>query len=904
MIRRNKQPILNEAKIEVALAAGVTIATPVEEDDLPVPDLAPQFPQELKLLNRWIVRTVDKKPYSAFEEDEGIGPIDPHDKQFQSDYNTAMGALDSITKFSGAGFVFNYADGLTGIDFDNCVNSETGEIRADIQEIITRVNSYTEITPSRSGVHIFVRGWQFPIGPSGEQGSKVGKAEIYSGKRYFTVTGNHVVGTPTTIQHRDLGWLYERIVKNREFFEARVKSENSSASFSESSCVVTIKNPGLMTTKYNTLMKGAILRSKDTTGSTDFAIEDDAQILEYESQSSADYALLRLIIDRLNTEDTDKIKEEFRNSPLGERPKADREDYLDHTIIKLLKEPRRPFINHVVTDGMDETGISIDRPKLLTEVGNARRLIEAYGKNIRYCPEDDCWLYFGGKVWLKDKAAVHVHDLMKRVLIGMQTEAGALAGTVSPDLLGKLNKDLAPKTVNVPLTKEEIEENEKKNSKSKFKKVTITLTDEESKALEDYKTAHAFLDWSKTSESNHSIKGAIGQAQSEPGVSISKSALDTNTLICNVQNGVFRFSPAGDVVFEPHHKRDDLATKMMPVTYDPSAVCPQFDAFLSWMFPCKEDQEYTQKYFGLCLTGLVVRTILILCGGGRNGKGTLMKVFYKMLGEVLDKNGASEGGAYYKPVAFSTFAVGREEQAGGARADLVPLKGARLITASESNKKGKKNSVTLNMAFLKELTGGDPTVARGMYEADEITFFNQGKIVLQTNNLPDVNDDTDSSWDRLSLLECKSRVEDGKEDERLAEKLQAEASGILNWMLEGLRMYFKEGLLKTESIRAATERYRGAENHMNRFGEDELETGLSQTIRTPTSEIYGKYKYWCQNNGEQPESQRAMTQYFQRRLGIEGDLPHDREKGNCLPGVQLKTQAGPVATLDGDKITL
>ena len=97
-------------------------------------------------------------------------------------------------------------------------------------------------------------------------------------------------------------------------------------------------------------MKGTILRSKDTTGSSDFAIEDEAQILEYESQSSADYALLRLIVDRLNTNDIEAIKTEFMLSPLGERPKASRADYLDRAITKLLREPRRPFVNSVVNE--------------------------------------------------------------------------------------------------------------------------------------------------------------------------------------------------------------------------------------------------------------------------------------------------------------------------------------------------------------------------------------------------------------------------------------------------------------------------------------------------------------------------------------------------------------------------
>ena len=314
------------------------------------PDVALAFPQELKDLNRWIVRTADKRPCSAYEENESLGPIDPHDEQYQADYNTAMGALDQTTLFAGAGFVFNYADGYTGTDFDDCVNPDTMEIRSDVLEIIKKVDSYTEFSPSRSGVHIFTKGWQFPIGPEGQQGAKVGKAEMYSGKRYFTVTGNHVPGTPLTVNDRDLDWLYEPIVTNREFFEAKKKADGTSASSGDSSCVVTLKKPGVILQKYNTLMNGTILRSKDTTGSSDFAIEDDAVILEYESQSSADYALLRLIADKLNTDDATAIKEEFLKSPLGQRPKATRGDYLERSITKLLREPRPKPVNPVIVE--------------------------------------------------------------------------------------------------------------------------------------------------------------------------------------------------------------------------------------------------------------------------------------------------------------------------------------------------------------------------------------------------------------------------------------------------------------------------------------------------------------------------------------------------------------------------
>jgi P4 family phage/plasmid primase-like protien len=849
------------------------------------PDKAPLFPQELKALNRWIVRTADKRPFSAYEGDENIGTINPHDEQYQAEYDCAMGALDLLTMFSGAGFVFNYADGYTGTDFDHCINPETLEIRADIWEIIQKMDSYAEFSPSRSGVHVLTKGWQFPIGAGDEQGTKVGNAEMYSGKRYFTVTGAHVPGTPLTVNSRDLGWLYERIVINREFFVAKHKAGAAGTS-AESSCAVTLKQPGIISSKYDTLTFGTILRSKDTTGSSDFAIEDSAQILEYESQSSADYALLRLIADKLNTTDVEVIKDEFLKSPLGQRSKANRDDYLDNSIHKLLKEPRRPFVRSAVDADGELTGVSVDRPKLNTEVGNARRLIEAYGKNIRYCPEDNCWLYFNGKVWVVDRHEVHVHDLMKRVLIQMQQEASTLVDKASPEpaLLAKLNKDFTPKKVNVPLTEEELKEAQKIGSKSKFKKVEATLTDEERKLLDAVQESKSFLTWAKDSESSSRIRGSVEQARSEPGVSIAKSVLDTNIMVCNVLNGAFRFDTNGGAWFGKH-LRSDYCTKMMPVTYDPSADCPQFKKFLEWMFPEEGVQMFIQTYFGLMLTGVVPRKVLILCGEGANGKSTLMRVLRHMLGEVVDGSGALIGQPYHQSVPFSTVSVGREESAGGARADLVGLKGARVLVVSESNRPTGKRAVILDLARIKEFSGGDETKARGVYQTDAVHYINQGKLVIHTNHLPNTNDDTDATWGRLTPVKCGSQVQEKDQDPNLHDKLAAEAPGILNWMLEGLALYFRQGLIPTESMDAFKMEYRGSENHMVRFVAEECEIAAQDTTRTASSEVYECYRAWCARHGEQPDSQKDLTLHLKRKHKVDNPSMGD---GVYLTRVRLK----------------
>jgi putative DNA primase/helicase len=97
---------------------------------------------------------------------------------------------------SGVGFVFTEDDPFAGIDIDKCRNAETGEIEPWAWKIVTAFDSYTEVSPSGTGLHVFVKA-TLP-GPS----NRKGPLEMYESSRYFTLTGEHLGGTPTGIHER------------------------------------------------------------------------------------------------------------------------------------------------------------------------------------------------------------------------------------------------------------------------------------------------------------------------------------------------------------------------------------------------------------------------------------------------------------------------------------------------------------------------------------------------------------------------------------------------------------------------------------------------------------------------------------------------------------------------------
>jgi putative DNA primase/helicase len=88
--------------------------------------------------------------------------------------------------YDGVGFVLSSGDGYTGVDLDGCRDPESGMIAAWAAEIVRKLDSYTERSPSGKGLHIVVRG-KVP------KALKRPRIEMYSMERYLTVTG-HAAG--------------------------------------------------------------------------------------------------------------------------------------------------------------------------------------------------------------------------------------------------------------------------------------------------------------------------------------------------------------------------------------------------------------------------------------------------------------------------------------------------------------------------------------------------------------------------------------------------------------------------------------------------------------------------------------------------------------------------------------
>jgi len=144
---------------------------------------AESIPEELKVRPQWVVwkavgEKPDKVPYSARTGRKASST----DLMTWSTFEEAVEAYE-CGEYGGLGFVFCSGDPYTGVDLDNCVD-ENGEIAVWALEIARYFDSYTELSATGTGLHVIVRG-DVP-------NRRKGDIEVYSSKRFFTVTG-HIV---------------------------------------------------------------------------------------------------------------------------------------------------------------------------------------------------------------------------------------------------------------------------------------------------------------------------------------------------------------------------------------------------------------------------------------------------------------------------------------------------------------------------------------------------------------------------------------------------------------------------------------------------------------------------------------------------------------------------------------
>jgi hypothetical protein len=289
-------------------------ALPVQSENIP-----PEIKSAIQWCT-WKYVSKDDKWTKVPLQVDGAG-AKSNDPETWTDFDTVLSAY-SNSKNRLDGICFMFAPPVVGVDLDKCRDPKTGEIQPWAQEIISSLNSYTEISPSGTGIHIFA------IGSLPKGGRKKGPFEIYNSGRCFTVTGARFDGTPATVETREseIRELHFKIFGNGAGNRKASASDNKES------------NKTLRPADKKLLAK--IFKSKNGKKISQL-YDGKVDEKKYPSASEADLALCSVFT--AFTQDADRIDRLFRSSKLF-RPKWDKKDgdgtYGSRTITKVLESEK------------------------------------------------------------------------------------------------------------------------------------------------------------------------------------------------------------------------------------------------------------------------------------------------------------------------------------------------------------------------------------------------------------------------------------------------------------------------------------------------------------------------------------------------------------------------------------
>lgn len=347
--------------------------------------------------------------------------------------------------------------------------------------------------------------------------------------------------------------------------------------------------------------------------------------------------------------------------------------------------------------------------------------------------------------------------------------------------------------------------------------------------------------------------------------------LDTDPWLLNCQNFTVDLR-TGDC--KPHSP-DDLLSMVAGTDYDPTATAPRFTRFIQEIFsePTIEGYadrpglaRFAQMALGYAMTGSVAEGCLFMLYGPatRNGKTTLTEAVMAVLGDYAVKS---------KP---DTLAYTGKPNGNAASEDVARLKGKRFVSISEPSK-----TMHLDAAKVKDLTGGGTQTARFLHE-NSFQFQPEFKIFIDTNYRPRVTDEALFSSGRVHVLPFERHFPAEEQEKDLSEKLAEEKPGILNWLLEGLRMYREAGRLEPceESLKA-TEEYREDSDKLGQFWAERMEESAENC---KGGAVYREFCDWCADWNIHPQQKGLFFDDLRKRgymqpCRIDGVLDKNGVKG-------------------------
>jgi putative DNA primase/helicase len=321
-----------------------------------------------------------------------------------------------------------------------------------------------------------------------------------------------------------------------------------------------------------------------------------------------------------------------------------------------------------------------------------------------------------------------------------------------------------------------------------------------------------------------SIQNYLELAKVDTRIHLDSSCLDKDPWVAAAPNGIINLK-TGEW---REYSREDFNTRALGYEIDPNARCPRWEKFMEEVLPDPEVRRFMQKAAGYSLTGDTrEQAFFFLFGNGKNGKSVFTKTLSRAFGSYAQTIG--------KGITTSNARGDYPEK------EIAALVGLRFGCSSETAQGDR-----MNEGVIKDLTGEDSMTGRKLYK-EEFSFYPILKLWIFGNHKPSIKGNDFGIWRRVRLIAFEENFE-GRADENLTEKLKAEASGILNWIIQGCLLWQIEGLKPPSNVVQAVQDYQAEEDTLADFLEEAVEESTSGG-GIPHQNLYKKYLIFCESNG-------------------------------------------------------
>lgn len=314
------------------------------------------------------------------------------------------------------------------------------------------------------------------------------------------------------------------------------------------------------------------------------------------------------------------------------------------------------------------------------------------------------------------------------------------------------------------------------------------------------------------------------------------------------------------------HDPARLITKVTAVGYVPGAESPALKAALEAV--PDDARAWLQLRLGEAVTGHSGEQMVLLTGGGRNGKTLLMGAAFRALGGYAAK-------------VPNTLLL-KTRQTGGATPERMTLRGVRLAYMEETPEDGY-----LDANVVKDLLDAEEIEGRHLYR-DIVSWRPSHSLFLNTNHPPTMGDTGDGAWRRLARLdfpyrfrrvgEPLEREEDREGDPRLKAALGQAQDGqeaLLAWLVAGAARYYEAGSVEESgpapaSVVEAMRRWREESDDLLRFVRSEMVIDPDSWV--PRSDMFEAFSGWLRSNKQLPISAKTFGQRMTNHSVLAGSV--------------------------------